>query len=202
MFCLSDERSTIRRVSSGDWIYISLGISWLLLVILSTVLYESRYIRGRPSSELSLGESDMKESDHISRRVGPALRSRRKTLEAFIEALSIRVSWTKFISYQMQVDYKQSKGVRVDLGVLNMFKVIMILTVVCAHNGWQILNYTRYLPARIDGATSLAVLLISSIATRFIDTFLVVFGLFRAHTFLKRVNQQQIGNTLVWIKFI
>lgn len=191
MFCLPDERSSLRRIPRSGRNFLIIISSWLILVTLATIAHEYRLKRKRiASKQNNLNQVGYESSYTVESNTN-------KFLEQVCEALSIRVSLKTFKSSPFHRKYRQLGRVKVDLGFLSMIRVAMTILVIMAHSAYIALIFARSLSYKIDlGTHDLARLSLS--IGKFVDSFFLLFGILTAYTLLKKFNEQQLGNPLIW----
>lgn len=179
LFCLPDERSPIRWIPLSGWVYIYAVSIWLAVVLTGSIIHELA-TREQKKDEL-------------------AKTTKVTTVGAQVaQALSIRCAFKAFKTNRFRVRYAQGERVRVDLGMLDMVKILMAIGVVLGHSGYLWMIYTRTMGNRLSNATGGLGRMGLSVS-RCVDTFFFFFGLLTAHTMLRKFSRAQLASPLTWL---
>lgn len=192
MFCLPDERSPIRLLPDSGRYYLIAISTWLMLVVVSTIIYEYNLRRKKLASKQSV-------FDQVGcKSTSSHSLSTAKFLEQVVESLSVRISVKTFKSNTFNTNYRQIGRVKVDLGFLNMVRVTATILVIMAHSAYMASIFARSLSNKIDMGTHDLARLALSIG-RCVDLFFLFFGVLTAYNILKKFRHDQLGNPLMWI---
>lgn len=212
IFCLPDERSPVRQMPLSGHIFIYVACFWIAVVITATLVNEflpkiicreyaiNRYPQFARLSKQLESITIHKENVKQARPADVSNQDQPKSTisSQILKALSLRSSLKAFKTNSFNVKYNQGHRVRVDLGGLDFFKVVMAVLVVLAHSAYISMVYIRSLSNRIELSTNESGRLVVSVA-RCVDTFFVFFGVLTSYTLMRKFSTKQLSNPLIWL---
>lgn len=200
IFCLPDERSPIRQIPLAGRLYMCIVGCWILFVFAASIIYElviSNTRRRNKKIAASMATLDQQ----IVTKLDAASSYESSILMQILEAFSVRGAIKTFKSNVFRVRYNQGQRAPVDLSCLNGIKIIMAVLVVLAHASYLGSVFARSLGNKIEMGTHDLGRMALSLA-RCVDTFFVFFGLFTTYTLMRKLNERQLGNPLLWLGVI
>lgn len=190
LFCLPDERSPLRQMPTGSYIYLGFVATWLALVLLSLLL--NAISRNKLEKARALQESN-----------GDAIVAADKYMEMNLVTTSLSVGKTikKFALNPFDGDQPTSSD-RVNMGFLSFIKSIFYLAVVIGHSVFHShvnnLNIETHLTAATDYLGTFVIAI-----PRLIDTFFIMFGLLASYNASRfMMGKREISFWKVWIGFV
>ena len=197
MFCLPDERSPIRRIPLSGRIYLCVVGFWLALVLVASVLYELQSKKKQFDCSMGHPLVDLRHSKRFSQTDNAEKALGENLVKQLVNCLAIRNSLKIFKSNTFRV--KRNSQVRLNLGLLDFFKVVMIMLIVLGHSVYLISFYSKSLSIKIATGTDELVWMTLS-ATRLVDAFFVFFGLLAAYTMMRKHNIDRLCSPFVWLE--
>lgn len=195
MFCLPDERSSLRKLPLIAKVFIYLTTLWVIFIILLSLIYETFYRKKKfyrdcdPINQYSFNNNDELESNHpISIKI--------------LQSLSIRCSIKSFLKVGSRPK-SEPTGIRyvkkIDFDPIAFIRCFMTLAIVHLHSSAHLTSLSENLYDRTKLATSDGLLMLVGM-NRFVDSFLIISGFLKTYNLLQKYSKHQLGNPKVWIK--
>lgn len=198
MYCLPDERSPIRKLSSASYIYLSLCLSWFCLIIVGTFIYKCHKQIG--SNEFhQIDDNKMDMLNGTGDNQVPTLRKRNSVKLgiglSIIKSFSITENLNEFFSTPKYVDN------RINLNSLDSIKVICTVMIVWGH---IVFIYMQHIVVTKKVVTLSSHWLVPILLTFFylVDSFFVMAGFLISYLVFKKFSKKQLAKPQTWLFFI
>lgn len=207
LFCLPDERSSIRQMPLVGKAFIFILITWMSIIIISSILHKSLKKLRTSKNVMTIRELMnsiiYKPKNHQSvidqEDVGITFAAPRTSnlMYNIFEGLTLQHSIKVLFSCPYQQP-KDSRSGRVDLRSIDFFKSLFSILIILSHSLLMAGIFSRDVRGRINlGIGNVGKIIIT--IGRFIDSYFVFFGLFTSFTLLKKFKPNQLANPLYWI---
>lgn len=182
LFCLPDERSPMRKLSGEGKALINIICMWISLYIIMNCIYE--FLLRRKSKKSCQNGDIAYIKKNIDDNNGLIKLLTGMTLRNSVKSLKIRRSI--------------SPDERVDMSCLNFVKIMMTFGIIISHSMILSIYKSRSKIGNLNLSISDSAKFFYSFG-RFVDTFLILFGLIMSFTLLQKFRLKQLTNPFLWI---
>lgn len=194
MFCPPDPRSPLTHMSLGGYFFVFLLASWMIFVVLISILYERIFRAKKFLPCKNFGDSDnLEELTPYRGQDSPFVR--------LMESVTIRRSLKSFLSVGFR-PVNQSKRCRyapkVSFDSLAFIRCAMTLLIMAIHCTFHMMAYPKSVHSRVKVASSSYMIFLIGLS-KFVDTFFIISGMLKTYNLLNKYSKDELANPRLWI---